>query len=84
MKEIGLETASGVNTLGTKGVVAVRVRIGPEQQLETRALSAEMSTKYRQLGARANYLATDRGDIAFASKAICRGMSAPTEGRVPD
>ena len=68
-----------MNTPGTKGAAVFRVRCGPGQQLESRPLSAEMSTRYRQLGARANYLATDRGDIAYASKEICWDMSAPTE-----
>ena len=46
--------------------------------MESRPLSIEMSTRYRQLGARANCLATDRGDISFASEEVCRDMSAPT------
>lgn len=36
--------------------------------------------EYRQLAARANYLALDRADIQFAVKEICRGMAAPTVG----
>ena len=79
VKEMVLETAAKVNTPGTRSSAEVRVRSNPDQQPESRQLSAEMSTQYRQLGARANYLATDRGDITFASKEICRDMSAPTE-----
>ena len=79
VKEMGLETATKVSTPGTRSSAEVRVRCNPDQQLDSKALSAEMSTKYRQLGARANYLATDRGDISFAAKEICRDMSAPTE-----
>ena len=36
--------------------------------------------RYRALVARANYLAQDRMDIAFATKELSRGMSAPTLG----
>ena len=36
--------------------------------------------KYRELAARANYLAQDRMDIQFATKEICRGMCNPTKG----
>ena len=79
VKEMGLETSSGVNTPGTRSPADARVHCGPGKQTDPKELSAEMSTKYRQLGARANYLATDRGDISFAAKEICRDMSAPTE-----
>ena len=35
-------------------------------------------TKYRALVARANYLAVDRGDIAFCVKELARCMSSPS------
>ena len=35
-------------------------------------------TKYRALVARANYLAVDRGDIAFGVKELARCMSSPS------
>ena len=37
-------------------------------------------TLYRATAARANYLALDRPDLAFAAKEACRRMSAPTCG----
>jgi hypothetical protein len=77
VKEMGLETSTGVNTPGTRSTADARAHCGPGKQADSKELSAEMSTKYRQLGARANYLATDRGDISFAAKEICRDMSAP-------
>ena len=40
-------------------------------------LSSEQSTMYRAMVARANYLAQDRGDIAYAVKELCRHMSKP-------
>ncbi len=33
---------------------------------------------FRSLAARANYMAMDRADIAFAAKELCRRMKAPT------
>ena len=79
VKEMGLETASSVNSPGIKDTSAGKVICGSTQHSE-RELSPEFATKYRQLGARANYLATDRIDISFAAKEICRDMSKPTEG----
>ena len=38
------------------------------------------SRKYRELAARANYLAQDRMDIQYATKEGCRGMCHPTKG----
>ena len=35
------------------------------------------ATMYRALVARANYLAQDRSDIVYATKELCRKMSAP-------
>ena len=43
-------------------------------------LNEKESKKYRELAARANYLAQDRMDIQFATKEICRGMCHPTQG----
>ena len=35
---------------------------------------------YREIAARANYLAQDRPDIQYSVKEICRGMCKPTKG----
>ena len=40
------------------------------------------STTYRALAARANYLAMDRPDCAYATKELCRHFSAPTKDSV--
>ncbi len=45
---------------------------------ESEELSREEGSVYRQLAARANYLAQDRPDLQFAVKELCREMSAPT------
>ena len=34
---------------------------------------------YRSAVARCNYMASDRFEISFATKELCRGMSNPTE-----
>ena len=45
---------------------------------ESHELSAEDATMFRAVSARANYLAQDRPDIAFACKELCRDFSCPT------
>ena len=40
-------------------------------------LDPDESTLFRSVGARCNYLAQDRHDIAYAVKCICQDMSAP-------
>ncbi len=60
----------------SKGVVTPGVK---EERDESEELSAEQSTMYRAIVARANYLAQDRSDIAFSTKELCRKMSQPTE-----
>ena len=42
------------------------------------ALGPEDATVFRALSARANHLAPDRPDIAFATKELCRCFAAPT------
>jgi hypothetical protein len=51
---------------------------GKEIDDEPELLNAEAASEYRARAARANFLASDRPDIAFAVKELCRGMSAPT------
>ena len=42
-------------------------------------LSPEVSSEFRGLAARANYLSLDRVDIQYATKEICRDMAVPKE-----
>ena len=49
----------------------------PEGREET-ILDAAESTQYRALAARFNYLAADCPNIQYATKEVCRSMSAPT------
>lgn len=51
-----------------------------EREAKAEKLESEKATKYRQVAARANYMAQDRPDVMFAVKEICRGMSQPTSG----
>ena len=51
-----------------------------EEQENEEPLMGREATDYRALAARANYLALDRPDIAFAAKECCRGMAKPTRG----
>ena len=45
-------------------------------------MNATDATLFRQVAARANYLAQDRPDIQFAVKEICAHMAEPSEGGV--
>ena len=45
-------------------------------------MNATESTTFRQLAARANYLALDRPDVAFATKELCRAFAQPTKPHV--
>ena len=38
-----------------------------------------MTTKYRYITARLNYMASDRADLQYSVKELCRDMSAPTD-----
>ena len=72
VRGLGLEEAKGVATPGEDA------KPWSEEEEETE-LSSSQGADYRGLGARANYLATDRPDIQFSTKEVCRGMAKPTE-----
>ena len=63
--------------VGAKAAKAAERFVSPGHEL-----NAEESTTYRALAARANYLALDRPDCAFATKALCRPFSQPTKDSV--
>ena len=69
VRDLGLEDAKGVSTPGD------RLK---EHELDESLLDPAKATRYRQISARANYLALDRPDIMYAVKEICRSMSQPT------
>ena len=72
-KTLELEDARPVSTAG-----------GDEkpwlEEEESQALDAAKATEYRALAARANYLASDRPDMQYSTKEVCRGMATPTVG----
>ena len=70
----GKET-NGVVTPGEKSDNQDIRREGDEDEM-----NKEDAKMYRALVARANYLAQDRTDIAFAVKELCRNMSSPRQG----
>ena len=64
----------GVKPAASPGVRATREQLDGDQALEP-----SKTTPYRAVVARANYLASDRPELQFAAKEVCRWMSAPTE-----
>ena len=51
-----------------------------KEEEESRLLEENKATMFRQLAARANYMAMDRADIQFAVKEIFRSMANPIVG----
>ena len=51
-----------------------------EKEEESVLLDVARASGYRQIAARANYMAQDRADTQFAVKEVCRGMANPTVG----
>jgi hypothetical protein len=49
-----------------------------ELETEPELLDEAAASDFRARAARANFMACDRPDVAFAVKELCRGMSAPT------
>ena len=70
LRELKLETAAGRASPGAKE---------EDEGKDGSPLSPTETTRFRALAARANYLAQDRPDIAFACKEVCRRMSSPCE-----
>ena len=64
----------GVKTAASPGSKATREQLDGDAPLE-----ASKCTPYRAVVARANYLASDRPELQFAAKEVCRWMSAPTD-----
>ena len=58
----------------TPGLKATAEKIAEEVLLEEKLV-----TPYRADDARCNYAASDRPDVQYAAKEICRWMSAPTD-----
>ena len=75
VRDLGLTEATPVSSPGVKAPAT-----GKEDEEEDKSgdLDDETIRLFRACAARANYLAMDRPDIAFAAKECCRHMSKPT------
>ena len=70
IKDLGLDMNTNGSTIpGAKS---------PGQEDDT-VLDKVMTTKYRSITARLNYMVSDRADIQYSVKELCREMSSPTE-----
>ena len=72
-KLIGALGLEGAKCLGTPGVKQTREMVDEDQPLER-----GKHTPFRAVAARGNFLSADRPEIQYATKEICRWMSAPT------
>ncbi len=64
----------GVKVAASPGVKATREQLDGDTPLE-----GQKATPYRAVVARANYMASDRPELQFSAKEVCRWMSSPTE-----
>ena len=75
VKDVGMEDAKGVKGPGED-----------DKPWEVEENAKEVPDRegrwFRELAARANYLAMDRSDIQYPVKEICRGMARPTKGHI--
>ena len=75
------ELEQGVHGLSTPVVKNSQRKDGDGDGAESLLDEAEAQS-FRSTAARASYLALDRPDLAFATKELCRRMSAPTKADV--
>ena len=73
LKQLNLESCKTAFISGTKDE-------GTTSEDNDEKLAYEQSRLCLAATARCNYLATDRPDIAFATKELARAMSSPTKG----
>ncbi len=64
----------GVKAAASPGARQTREQLDADRPLET-----HKATPYRAVVARANYLASDRPELQFSAKEVCRWMASPTE-----
>ena len=79
IRELGLDTAKGVDTPDVKKSV-------DQQMLESKSpiLGKDLAKTYRSCVMRAAYLSQDRPDISHTVKDLARGMVNPTEAKWSD
>ena len=68
---LGLQHSKGVSTPAEEEKAW-------EEEGNNEELGSEKATLFRRVAARANYLATDRPDLMYSVKEICRQMAKPT------
>ena len=73
IKDLGLQDARPVSTPGEP-------ESKDDEAANSQLLSSSDASKFRGLAARANYLASDRTDLMYSVKEICRHMANPTVG----
>ena len=73
LKQLEIEDQKSLSSPGTEGK-------DEEDDDEDVQLVGENASNFRGIAARLNYLSADRPDIQYATKEICREMSAPTTG----
>ena len=78
LQQLNIDKCKPVTTPGTKE--EGELKSGDAILAPRLLLDEQRSYAYRALVARANYLAPDRPDIAFAVKELARAMSKPDEG----
>jgi len=80
VRHVGLDSSSkSVVSPGEKGSNEDDEKADKEELDENFDLSGKETTVFRGLAATANYLSSDRYDIQFASKELCRDMSKPSQ-----
>lgn len=51
-----------------------------EKDDDAMLLTSQEATRFRSIAARVNFMATDRSDLQYATKELCRMMATPTKG----
>ena len=86
IRDLGLEQAKAVSTLGTKedqafaSVHEVGMSVAIAEEDESPLLSAAEAKLFRSVAARCNYLVQDRVDIQYPCKECSRRMANPRQG----
>ena len=74
-----MENCKPLSTPGVKPTCPLPLHGEDEDVSEAEPLPSAIQTVFRGGAARCNYLSSDRPDISFATKELCRSMSAPRE-----
>ena len=80
LRDLGMENCKPLSTPGVKPPQTPPPSLRTEEEEKAGVLlEPALQTLYRGGAARCNYLTSDRQDVSFATKELCRSMSAPTE-----